>query len=309
MPALAQQDRRVRRIGFFARSSQQVNTARLGAFRQGMAELRWVEGRDYVIEARYAEGAASAATALIAEVLATQPDLMLTPADEAVRLIMQRTKTIPIVFTASQDPVGSGLVASLRQPGGNVTGLTTLSGELSGKRLQLLKEAIPRITHVAVLREPGNVGIPAQVREIEAAGARLGIKISSFEVKQAADVDAAFKRGAALGAQGYILTQGGTLLFHRQAILERCLRDRIPAMFPAEEFADAGGLLSYAASVRNNFRRAAGYVDKIFKGAKPGELPIEQPTNYELVVNLKTARAMGFTFPKAFLARADRIIE
>ena len=309
LPAFGQQEKRVRRIGYFSGGSLQSNAAWLAAFRLGMAALRWVEGRDYVIEARYANGVAEAGPGLAAELVASQPDLLLAPGDERVRLLAQRTKTIPIVFAVTQDPLVSGVVASLQRPGGNATGLTTLARDLGAKRLQLLKEAIPRVAHVVLLFEPADVGSLSEAKEIEEAAARLKIRVTPIELRQAADIEPAFKRGAALDAQAYMVTQSGVINTQRQAIADRSLRTAVPAMFYSSEPVEAGGLMSYGPSQQDNFRRAAAYVDKILKGAKPGDLPIEQPTKYELVLNLKTAKAMGIKFPQSFLVRADRVIE
>jgi putative ABC transport system substrate-binding protein len=309
LPALAQQGKRVRRIGYLGPASAQAHAAFLVAFREGMLELRWVEGRDYVIDARYGNGIAQALAGLAAELVATQPDLLLTPGDEGIRMLAQRTKTIPIVFAIAQDPVGNGLAASLQRPGGNATGLTSLASELGAKRLQLLKEAFPRVGHVVLLFEPGDVGSVSQAKEIEEAAPRLGMRITPIGLRQPADTEPAFKRGTALGAQAYVMTQGGVISTERRAIADRIIRIKVPAIAGAAEYVEAGGLMSYSASFRDNFRRAAAYVDKIFKGAKPGDLPIEQPTKFELVVNLKTAKAMGLKFPQSFLVRADRVIE
>jgi len=309
LPAFGQQEKRVRRIGYFSGGSLQSNAAWLAAFRLGMAALRWVEGRDYVIEARYANGVAEAGPGLAAELVASQPDLLLAPGDERVRLLAQRTKTIPIVFAVTQDPLVSGVVASLQRPGGNATGLTTLARDLSAKRLQLLKEAFPRVAHVVLLFEPADVGSASQVKDVEEAAARLKIRVTPIGLRQAADIEPAFKRGAALGAHAYIVPQGFLITSQRQAIADHLMRAKVPAMFVGNEFVEAGGLMSYGASQQDNFRRAAAYVDKILKGAKPGDLPIEQPTKFELVLNLKTAKAMGLTFQQSFLVRADRVIE
>jgi len=309
LPALAQQERRVRRIGYFSGGSLNNNAAWLTAFRQGMSELRWVKARDYVIDDRYANGVAQALPGLTAELVASQPDLLLTTADEPVRLFAQRTKTIPIVFATAQDPVGNGFATSLQRPGGNATGMTSLARDLAAKRLQLLKEAFPRVAHVVLLFEPAIVGILSQVKDTEEAAAPLGMRVTPIELRQAADIEPAFKRGAALGAHAYVVTQGFLINSQRPAIVDRSLRSKAPAMFAGDEFVEAGGLMSYAPSLRDNYRRAAAYVDKILKGAKPGELPIEQPVKIELAINLKTARAMGLTFPQSVLVRADRMIE
>ena len=309
LPALAQPEKRVRRSGFFGAGSLQNNAVNLAVFREGMAALRWVEGRDYVIDGRYANGVAQAGPGLAAELVATRPDLLLAPGEEAVRQLTQRTKTIPIVFAIAQDPVGDGFAQSLQRPGGNATGLTTLARDLGAKRLQLLKEAFPRVAHVVLLFEPAIIASLSQVKDIEEGAARLKIRVTPIGLRQAADIEPAFKRGAALGAQIYIVTQSPLIMTQRQAIVDRSLRSKVPAIFSDGRFVEAGGLMSYAPSFQDNFRRAAAYVDKILKGAKPGELPIEQPVKFELVVNLKTAKAMGITFPKSFLARADRVIE
>jgi len=307
--ALAQQERRVRRIGFLVGSSLQSNAAWLAAFRAGMLELRWVEGRDYVIDARYGNGVAQVLPGLATELVASKPDLLLTNADEGVRLLAQRTKTIPIVFTIIQDPLGDRVVASLQRPGGNATGLTTLVRDLGAKRLQLLKEAFPQVTHVVVLFQAGILSSLAQVNEIEDAAGRLKIRVTPIELRQAADIEPAFKRGAALGAHAYLATTGSLFSTHRQAIIDRILRAKVPAIFAASEYVERGGLMSYGPSFDDNFRRAAAYVDKILKGAKPGDLPIEQPTRFELVINMKTAKTLGLKIPQSILVQATRVIE
>jgi putative ABC transport system substrate-binding protein len=307
LPALAQQ--RVRRIGYLSPGSLQSNAGWLAAFREGMAALHWIEGRDYVIDARYANGVAQAGPALAAELVATQPDLLLTTGDEAVGLVAQRTDIIPIVFAVIQDPVGSGLAASLQRPGGNMTGLTSLGPDLAAKRLQLLKEAFPRVAHVVLLFEPANPGTLSQAKEIEQAAPRLGMRVTPIELRQPADMERAFKRGVAIGAQAYIMTQGGVTSSQSRAIADRINRLKVPAIAGFSGYVEAGGLMSYSPSFPDNFRRAATYVDKILRGAKPGDLPIEQPTKFELVLNLKAAKAMGIKFPQSFLVRADRVIE
>ena len=309
LSAHAQTEHRVRQIGYLSQASAQVNAARLAAFRAGMMELRWVEGRDYSIDARYANGVTHTLPGLAADLVATRPDLLLVPSDEDVRLLAQSTKTIPIVFAIAQDPVGNGLAASLRRPGGNATGLTTISTELSSKRLQLLKEAFPRVAHIVLLFEPDNVGSVSQAKEIGKVASRLGVRITPIELRQPSDVEPAFKRATAIGAQAYIVTTGGTIASQRQAIADRIIRLKTPAMFTNIEWPEAGGLMSYGPAFTDNFRRAAVYVDKILKGANPGEIPIEQPTKFELIVNMKTARAARFTFPETFLMQVNRVIE
>ncbi len=307
--AIAQTTQRVRRIGYFALASAQSDATFLAAFRAGMLELRWADERDYVIDARYANGVVQAAPGLADELVATSPDLLLTPANAAVRLLVQRTRTIPIVFAIAQDPVESGLAASLRKPGGNATGLTSMATELSGKRLQLLKEALPRVTHVALLFSSNDAGSVSQAREIEAAAPRLGLRVSPIALTNPADIEPAFKRVAAIGAQACNVTLDGLTFSHRQVIAEHLTRLKVPGLFPSSAYVDAGGLMAYGASFTDNFRRAAAHVDKILKGAKPGDLPIEQPVKFDLVVNTTTARALGLKFPDAFMLSVTREIE
>jgi putative ABC transport system substrate-binding protein len=309
LPALAQQEKRVRRIGFLASGTVQSQVGYLAAFRKGMTELNWVEGRDYAIDGRYANGVMQALEGVANDLVAAQPDVMLTSADINIRPLAQRTKTIPIVFALAVDPMGIGVAASLSRPGGNATGLTTLAGGLGAKRLELIKETVPRAERVGVLFVPDDVtGLP-QMKEIEEAAPRLKMRVTPIEWRQPQDIEPAFKRGAALGARAYIITQSFLGNAQRQVIVDGLLRSKIPAIFYDERFPEAGGLMSYGPSSLDNFRRAAGYVDKIFKGAKPGELPIEQPTKFELVLNLKTAKAIGLKFPQSILVRADRVIE
>jgi len=309
LAARAQQQRRVRRIGVLILASAKASADWMTGFRDGMAALHWIEGRDYVIDLRYGNGIAQAGPNLAAELVASQPDLLLTGADEAVQQLSQRTKTIPIVFAIAHDPVGTGLAASLQRPGGNATGLTTLARDLWAKRLQLLKEAFPRVTHVVLLSDPADAGSVSQEKDAKEAAEVLKIRLSRIELRQAADIEAAFTRGAALGAQAYILATGFLFSSHVQAIVDRTIRARVPAFVGTTSFVEAGGLMSYSPSYPDNFRRAAAYVDKILKGEKPGDLPIEQPIKFELALNLKTAKAIGVKFPQSILLRADRVIE
>ena len=305
LPALAQQEKRARRIGYYSGGSIRSNAAWLAAFREGMAELRWIEGRDYAIESRYTNGDTQAGPRLAAELIAMRPDLLLTPADSGARLLIQGTTTIPIVFANGQYPLGNGLAASLQRPGGIATGLTSLAGDLGAKRLQLLKEALPRVVHIVLLFDPGDVGSLSQVKETEGAAARLGIRVTPIRLGQAADIEPAFKHGA----HAYTVAQGFFINTRSQEIVDRILRSKVPAIFERVDYVEAGGLMSYGPSPRDNFRRAAGYVDKILKGAKPADLPIEQPVKFELVLNQKNARAMGIEFPQSIILQADRVIE
>ena len=298
-----------RRIAYLGLASAQSDAAFLAAFRAGMAELRWAEGRDFVIDARFANGVPQAGAGLAEEFVASAPDLLLCPAEGAARLLAQRTKTIPIVFAYASDPVGSGFAASLRKPGGNVTGMTSMTAELWPKRMQLLKEAFPAVAHVGMMFGPAMENSVAQAKGIEAAAVGLGLRVTALELRQAADIEPALKRAAAQGAQACLVTFDAISHVQRQVIADHLVRLKLPAMFANGQSVDAGGLMSYAASISDNFRRAAEYADKILKGARPGNLPIEQPTRFELVVNIKTAKAIGAAIAPSFLVRADRVVE
>ena len=309
LPAFAQRSGHVWRIGYFSGGSSEADATWLAAFRLGMAELGWAEGRDYTIDARYANGVAKAMAGLAADLLASQPNLLLTTGDGAIRVLVQSTKTLPIVFGISQDPVGSRFAEQLRRPGGNTTGLTTLAPDLTPKRLQLLKEAFPSIAHIVLLFEPDNVGSVTQMQEVKEAAPRLGLRVTPMSLREPADIEVAFKQGAALGAQAYLVSAGLFTNTHLQAIADLATRLKAPSMGAMTAYAHRGGLMSYAPSYEDNFRRTAAYVDKIFKGANPGDLAIERPTRFEFVLNQKTAKAMGFIFPQSILLRAERVIE
>jgi putative ABC transport system substrate-binding protein len=274
-----------------------------------MAELRWAEGRDFVIDARFADGVPQAGATLADELVASAPDVVLTPAEGSARFLRQRTKTIPVVLAYASDPVGGGFAASLRQPGGNVTGLTSMATELWPKRMQLLKEAFPAVAHVGMMFGPGMENSVAQAKGIEAAAAGLGLRLTALELRQAADIEPALKGAASRGAQACLVTFDAISHGQRQVIADHLVRLKLPAMFANGQSVDVGGLMSYAASISDNFRRAAEYADRILKGAKPGNLSIEQPTRFELVVNIKTAKAIGATIAPSFLVRADRVVE
>ena len=234
---------------------------------------------------------------------------MLTSADPVIQALAQSTKTIPIVFAIAADPVASGFAQSLRPPGANLTGLTTLSRELGPKRLEVLRDALPGMTQVAVLFEPANPASPLDLKEIEQAAVRLRVRVTRIELRQAADIASAFKRGAALGVNAYMSTQTPLIRAQTRSIADSALQFKIPGITSNFKGVEVGGLLSYGPNSDDNFRRAAGYVDKIFKGAKPGDLPIEQPTKFELALNMKTAKAMGLKIPPSIMLRAGRVIE
>ncbi len=277
-------------------------------FVQGLRELGWVEGQNIVIEDRWAEGRTDRLHALAAELVRLNVDVILTRSWPAAVAAKQATTTIPIVITGAGDPVGTGLVASLAHPGGNITGLGDLATELSAKRLQLLKEAVPKLSRVAVLWNSADGGMTLRFRAIQVAAQKLGVTVRPLAVQEPEDFDQAFvamiqERTGALLVISDILT-----LSHRKRIIEFADQHRIPAMYESRGFVDAGGLISYGPILADVERRGAAYVDKILRGARPAQLPVEEPTRFELVVNLKTANALGLTIPQSILIRTDEAI-
>jgi len=278
-------------------------------FFQGMRELGYVEGQNILVEGRFYGDRTDRLPALAAELVQLKMDVIVagvTPAPEAAQ---RATSTIPIVMAMHPDPVGSGLVASLARPGGNVTGLSTLSPELVGKRLQLLKEAVPGISRVAVLSNPTAPPQALELREAEVAARSLKVQLQVLQARAPGDFASAFS-AMTKGRAGGLIALGSSMFFaHRTRIVELAAQSRLPAIYMLKEFAEAGGLMAYAPNLRESFRRAATYVDKILKGAKPADLPVEQPTKFELVINLKTAKALGLTIPQSLLLRADELIQ
>jgi putative ABC transport system substrate-binding protein len=279
------------------------------AFRQGLRELGYFEGQNIAIEYRWAEFKPDRASTLAAELVRLNVNVIVStggpmPATAAKRA----TKTIPIVFTAA-NPVGTRLVASLNRPGGNMTGINVLGPELDVKRLDLLKEAVPGVSRVAVLANPANPVTAGALKELEGAARALRVKLHVLEVRERQGIDDAFAAMARERAQALLVTTDPMFLVQRERIVDLVAKHRLPAIFGWREFAEAGGLLSYDTNLADMYRRLATYVDKILKGAKPGDLPIEQPTRFEFVINLKTAKALGLTIPPSILSRADRVIE
>jgi putative ABC transport system substrate-binding protein len=299
---------RLRKIAFLGGGNAETDEPGLAAFRGGMAERGWVEGRDYTFEARYAEGVAERLPDLAASLIATKPDLILTTSEPPASVLIRQTK-IPVVFAIARDPVGTGLAASLQRPGGTATGLITFAPELSAKRVQLLREAFPNLSHVAALHSTDDPIGPAQAREIEQAARALGMRFSSIQIAGPADVDPAFERIAVLKADGVIVTSGVITAPSRKAIVGAAARARIPAIYPFDIFTAEGGLLSYGTRRTENYRRAAAYVDKILKGAVPGEMAIQQPNLVDLVVNRGAAKAQGFSIPNSLMLQATSVIE
>ena len=278
-------------------------------FRQGLRDLGWVEGRNIALEYRFAQGRPAGLPALAAELVRLKVDVIVIEGGQAALAAKHATQTIPIVMAVIDDPVKAGLVASLARPGGNVTGLTLFASELSGKRLQLLKEVVPRSTLVAVIRNVTHPNAADLWGETEAAARSLDLRLQSVEVRSPADLGGAFKAVTSARPSAFITLADGMLFYNRTRIVEFAAQSQLPAIYPDREFAKAGGLMAYGPSLASNFRRAATYVDKILKGAKPADLPVEQPTKFELVINAKTAKALGLTIPLAVLARADEVIQ
>jgi len=284
------------------------------AFRQGLRDLGYVEGRNVVIEYRSAEGKYERFPALAAELVALKVDVIVaagsTPAALAAK---QATRTILIVFASAADPVASGLVTSLARPGGNVTGLSTVGSELVGKRLEQLKQAVPGVSRVAVLWQPqGVLGERTRkdmLKEADVAARALGVRLQFVEARGPADFDRAFSDMTRARAGALTVLGSPTFLNERRRLVDLAAKNRLPAVYTVREFVDAGGLMSYGPNLADLFRRAATYVDKILKGAKPADLPVEQPTKFELVINLKAAKALGLTIPQSLLGRADQVVE
>jgi ABC-type uncharacterized transport system substrate-binding protein len=308
-PLAAEAQRRdtVPRIGILTPASE-ASTPLWEAFRQGLRALGYVEGQHILLEYRFAAGKPERFAALAAELVRLPGDLLVTDGTPAARAAQDATRAIPIVMAVSGAPIEAGLVTNLARPGGNVTGLSIMAPGLGGKRLELLKEILPHVARVAVLWSTGNLTHPAQWRELEAAARILGVQLHPLEVPHPNELDRIFAVMAQAGAEALITLADPNLWNHRTQVVALTAQHRLPAMFPEREFADAGGLMAYGPSVPDSFRRAAVYVDRILKGAKPGDLPVEQPTQIDLVINLKTAQALGLTISPALLFQANEVI-
>ena len=307
----AQQATRVPLIGYLA-GNLAAGPHLPEAFRQGLRDLGYVEGRNLVIEYRDAEGTLERLPALAAELVALKVDVILAASTPQALAAKQATGTLPIVFAAADDAVGSGLVTSLARPGGNVTGLSFLAPELVGKRLELLKQAIPGVARVAVLWQPGGLGERTekdQLKEADVAARALGVRLQFVEARGPADIDRAFSDMTRARAGALTVLTGAMFFIERRRLVDLAAQNRLPAVYPWREGVDVGGLMAYGPNIPDLSRRAATYVDKILKGAKPGDLPVEQPTKFELVISLKTAKALGLTIPPSLLQRADQVIE
>src|SRR5262245_15334965 len=306
-PTEAQQPAKIPRIGILIPGSSAFPTsARYDSFRQKLRDLGYIEGENISIEIRYAEGKEDRLSDFAAELVKLKVDVIVTSTVPGVLAAKNATSTIPIVFWAVFDPVRAGLVSSLARPGGNITGLSILNPELDGKRLELLKETFPKITKVAYLRDAGSLRAGTAMQE---AARALGLQLQYLDLRSAKDFDGAFKAVLKERAQALTTSAVPIISMNQQRIVDFAAKNRLPAIYPYSEFIDAGGLMFYGVSFSDLFRRAATYVDKILKGAKPGDLPVEQPTKFELVINLKTARQIGLTIPPTVLGRADRVIK
>jgi ABC-type uncharacterized transport system substrate-binding protein len=307
----AQQANKVPRIGYLNGASASSYAARTDAFRQGLRDLGYTEGKNIVIQYRHAEGKLDRLPALAAELVRLNVDVIVTAGGGgATRSAKEATVTIPIVMAMDNDPVGQGLVASLSRPGGNVTGLSTLNPEISGKRLELLKEIVPKLSRVAVLGTSTSLSTSLPLKkEVEPAAGASGLKLQFLDVQDPKDIEAAFREAGKGRAEAVLVLAGPVWPSQRKQVADLAAKNRLPAIYPFPEFVEVGGLMSYSANVNDLFRRASTYVDKIFKGAKPADLPVEQPTKFELVINLKTAKQIGLTIPPNVLARADRVIK
>jgi ABC-type uncharacterized transport system substrate-binding protein len=310
--AEAQQAAKVARLGFLALNPA-ASPHLHEAFRQGLRDLGYVEARNLVIEYRSAEGKPERFPALAAELVALKVDVIVASSTPAALAAKQATRTIPIVLTGAGDPVTSGLVTSLARPGGNVTGLSVLSPELVGKRLELLTQAVPGVSHVAVLWQPGG-GLGERTEKdmlkgAEVAARALGVRLQFLEARGPDEFDKAFSEMTRARAGALTVLPSNMFTNERRRLVDLAAKNRLPAVYPWREGVDAGGLMAYGPDLADLFRRAATYVDKILKGAKPGDLPVEQPTKFDLVINLKTAKALGLTIPQSVLLRADHVIE
>ena len=307
LAAHAQQAGKVHRIGFLSATSPSDRPPLLDAFRQRLRELGWVEGQNIVIDYRYAEGRVDRLPGLAAGLVRLKVDLIVSEGTQGVTAAKNATETIPIVMIAVRDPVGTGLIASLARPGGNVTGVSGYAGlEIVAKQLELLKETVPKIRRVAILSNPTNAYHQLAIRELDVAARPLGVQLQLLEARGANEFDGAFAAMAAESVGALLVLSDAMLNSHRTRLADLAVRSRLPSAYAVRESVEAGGLMSYGPSFLDLYRRSAAYVDKILKGAKPADLPVEQPTKFELVINLKTAKALGLTIPPSLLQRADQ---
>jgi putative ABC transport system substrate-binding protein len=307
LTAEAQKATKVPRIGVLLSNSQASHSTDIEGFRLGLRERGYVEGRNIAIEYRYGDGKLDRLPRLAAELVGLDVEVIVTSGTPPTRAAQQATKTTPIVMTLVGNPIAAGFVAGLAKPGGNITGLTTITAELNRKRLELLKDAFPTISRVAVLVDPEVIGAQHETR---VAAEALGVKLLSLEVRGPnPDFEGAFRTSKSERVGALLVASGPATELHRKRIVDLAAKSRLPAMYGSSEFVNLGGLMCYAPNYPDLFRRAATYADKILRGAKPADLPVEQPTKFELVINMKTAKALGLTIPQSILVRADRVIE
>ena len=312
LAARAQQADRMRRVGVLVSriADDPEEQARLAAFVQGLQELGWTEGRNVRIDYRWAAGDADRSRTYAAELVALAPDVIVAAGSQSVAALEQTTRTVPIVFASVVDPVGAGYVTRLARPGGNATGFTAFEYSLSGKWLELLKEIAPNLTRIAILRDPTLAAGIGQFAVIQAmAPPSFGVELSPIDVRDAGEIERDVAAFAGETKGGLIVTGSSGAAVHRELIIMLAARHRLPAVYPFRNYVTSGGLISYGPDPTDQFRRAAGYVDRILKGEKAADLPVQAPTKYELVINLKTAQALGLTVPPLLLARADQVIE
>jgi putative ABC transport system substrate-binding protein len=309
--ARAQQSDRMRRIGALmsTRAEDPEGQARLAAFLQGLQEFGWTDGRNLRIEYRWGAGDAADVRKYAAELIALAPDVIVASGGSVVGPVLQLTRTMPVVFTLTPDPVGAGFVDSMARPGGNATGFTNAEYGENGKLLELLKEIAPGLTRAAVLRDSASPQGTGQWGAIQAAAPAVRVEVKPVNVRDADEIERGVNAFARFPNSGLIVPGSGLAVVHRKLIIALAARHKLPAVYPIRTFARDGGLVSYGADAIDPHRRAAGYVDRILKGAKPADLPVQAPTKYELVINLKTAKALGLTVPPALLARANEVIE
>ena len=308
-PAEAQTAPKIPRVGYVIPTTSTESRDYFEAVRQGFRELGYVEGQTIALEVRWAEGRLERLPELVAEVVRLKVDVLVVGSTPGGLAAKKATTTIPVVMVGVGDPVRSGLVASLARPGGNLTGLSLMNPEISGKRLQLLKEVVPKVSRVAVLTNPGTQSHAFFWQETQEAAQKLGVQLQAVEARRPEDFEGAFGAATRGRAGALLVFDDGLFNGYRTQIVALAARSRLPAMYGPRHFPDLGGLMSYGPNFPDQWRRTAAYVDKILKGAKPADLPVEQPTRFELVINLKTARALGLTIPQSVLIRADHVIQ
>ena len=309
MGATAQQTSKVWRVGMLETTSQTLNAPNLNAFRRRLQELGYVEGQNLIIEYRSGEGRIERFSELAAEMVRLKVDIIVTRGTPAALAAKNATATIPIVMAAIAEPVGTGMVASLARPGGNVTGLSAIVNELAAKRIEIMREIVPKISRMAMIDNMGNASVPAAWDEMKRATLAFGIQPQLYDVRKPEDIGPAFDTAIAQQADALTVGNDSVVIASRLQVVELAGKHHLPAIYASREFVDAGGFLSYAAHYPDLYRRAASYVDKIFRGAKAGDLPVEQPTKLELVINIKTAKALGLDVPFHLQQRADEMVE